>query len=76
MTASLEKELLSWSGEIMGSRTGVLSVGSRTGVLSDGFTSRNFAQTVGKDSVRGYTVRLSWKTPVTSDIIGAEAFLV
>ena len=67
MLASLEKGLLSWSGEIMG---------SRTGVLSDGFTSRDFAQTVGKDSVRGYTIRLSWKTPVTEDIIGAEAFLM
>ena len=67
MPASLEKGLLSWSGEIMG---------SRTGVLSDGFTSRDFAQTVGKNLIGIYLVRLSRETSVTRDIIGAESFLM
>ena len=66
MPVVIEKGSISWRGEILG---------SRTVILSDVFTPRDFAQLVGKDPVGIYTVRLSWKTPVTPYIIGAEAFL-
>jgi len=39
------------------------------------FTPRDFAQSVGKNLVGVYTVRLSGETPVTPEIIGSEAFL-
>lgn len=39
------------------------------------FTPRDFSQSVGKNLVGVYTVRLSKETPVTPEIIGSEAFL-
>ena len=48
---------------------------SLTTALSDMFTPRDFAQSVGKNLVGVYTVRLSGETPVTPEIIGSEAFL-
>ncbi len=39
------------------------------------FTSRDFTQSVGKNPVGVYIVRMNSETPVSSEINGAEAFL-
>ena len=57
-----------WRGEILLSRTGYLT-------NSPELTPSDFARTVGNDPVGVDIVRLSPDTPVTEEIIGAEAFL-
>lgn len=62
MPVVLEKGSISWAGKI---------IEGRIGVLSDMFTPKEFLESVGKNPVGVYIVRLDKETPANENIIGA-----
>lgn len=63
---SLKKGALAWKGEM---------AGFRLGVVNDAFTPRDFIAFLEGMRVGIYTIRMDPETPVSSDIIGAKAYL-